>query len=90
MQKVTFIKKSLYGAKGEVREVTSLAAIQFAKLGLIEMKEEKVGVETKEEKGTIETKEEKQDSRDIMGTQKVPKKETKKTEKTKITKAPKL
>jgi hypothetical protein len=90
LQKVIFIKKSLYGDKGEEREVTGKAAIQFEKLGIIAVKEDKKTPETKEDKTNIETKEEKQNSRDVMGTQKVPKKETKKIEKTKVTKAPKL
>jgi outer membrane biosynthesis protein TonB len=119
LQKVTFIKKSIFGDKGEERDVTEKAAVQYAKLGLIkplvdigtkeeipevkeeintqtkeeipeekpEQKEEKSEPETKEEKEVPETKEEKQDSREVMGTKKVPKKEEKKV---KITKAPKL
>ena len=77
MKQVTFIKKSLYGAKGEVRNVTSAAAVQYEKLGLIE-KEEKAKPETKEEKQTFETKEVKEA------------KAPKKTEKAKVTKAPKF
>jgi hypothetical protein len=102
LQKVRFNKISLYGAKGEEREVTGRAAQMYLKLGIIdffeikeekiepETKEEKAEVETKEEKGVIETKEEKQDSCEVMGTKKVPKKETKKPEKLKVTKAPKF
>jgi uncharacterized protein with von Willebrand factor type A (vWA) domain len=64
MQKVTFIKKCLFGAKGEERSVTDRAALQYEALGLIEklpidVKEEKSKPETKEEKQVIETKESK-------------------------------
>jgi hypothetical protein len=102
LQKVKFIKKSIYGAKDEEREVTPRAADMFLKLGIInppekkeektevETKEEKESIETKEEKEISETKEEKQDSREVMGTKKVPKKETKKAEKPKVTKSPKF
>ena len=99
LQEVKFIKKSTYGAKDEEREVTPRAADMFLKLGIIESfekKEEKVEVETKEEKEPIETKEEKeisetkeekQDSREVMGTKRVLKKETKKP---KVTRSPKF
>jgi hypothetical protein len=90
LQKVKFIKKSIYGAKDEEREVTPRAADMFLKLGIIESfekKEEKTEVETKEEKEIPETKEEKQDSREVMGTKKVPKKEAKKP---KVTRSPKF
>jgi hypothetical protein len=56
--KVKFIVKCLYGARGEEREVTERAAMQYANLGFIE-KEEKEVAETKEEKIEVETKEEK-------------------------------
>lgn len=59
MKEIVFIKKSQFGAKGEKRIVTERAAEMFAKLGLIEVKEEKQAPETKEEKVEIETKEEK-------------------------------
>lgn len=58
--KVKFIKKSLFGVKGEERLVTDRAARQYHALDLIEPfeeKEEKAPVETKEEKQVIETKE---------------------------------
>jgi hypothetical protein len=63
MKKVTFLKNSLFGNKGESREVSSAAAYQYEKLGLIakeskpEAKEEKEAIETKEEKHKPETKE---------------------------------
>jgi len=62
MKEVTFLKKCLYGDKGETRLVTDRAALQYAKIGLIkedkelEIKEEKEELETKEEKEVIETK----------------------------------
>jgi hypothetical protein len=65
IKNVTFIKKSLYGDKGETREVSGRAALLYLKLGLIEpfevseVKEEKSISETKEEKQVVETKEEK-------------------------------
>ncbi len=102
--KVTFIKKCLFGAKGEERLVTERSATQYEKLGLIE----KLSVEEKEvehvnpdgwkaedtslekqEKSEPETKEEKQEF-ETKGEK--PKKAVKKEEKpkAKITKAPRL
>ena len=65
--KVKFTQNSLYGSKGEVRDVTEKAAFQFEKAGLAqkvgekveEVKEEKAIPETKEEKFIPETKEKK-------------------------------
>lgn len=60
MKEVTFIKRCLYGNKGETRLVTDRAALQYANAGLIkeelEVKEEKEELETKEDKEVIETK----------------------------------
>lgn len=54
MKKVKFTKKSLYGEKGEERDVTDRAAASYIMAGIAEyadkVKEEKAPAETKEEK----------------------------------------
>lgn len=53
MKKVKFTNKSLYGEKGEERDVTDRAAQSYVKAGIaeyIDFKEEKAPAETKEEK----------------------------------------
>lgn len=53
MKEVLFIKNSLYGEKGEKRNVTDRAAQSYVKAGIaeyIDFKEDKAPAETKEEK----------------------------------------
>jgi len=60
MEKVTFNKKGLFGAKGETREVTDSAALQYAKLGVIADGEKVIAsVEKKRKEAAVKAAKEK-------------------------------